>query len=200
MSKEDKKIKRLANNYSYHLIFKIMDWGRLLTLLCFLTYFTYLTIFMISHLATNPYKTAEFWVVLSLLTFFVFAIGALVGFFFAKPRYVEEADILSEPASMNIANHLDLLINDAVNGGSDAIDVNAAAIVAARDGHRKTLMALHGLLNSEIDKLKDQLEGGDTVALKKRVAILSKIWPAKMDQIKYEIAKLQVEINPPKRG
>ncbi|MCG8345785.1 MAG: hypothetical protein MI685_11610 [Chlorobiales bacterium] len=90
--------------------------------------------------------------------------------------------------------HLDNLINDALKDTENTLTVNAKAIVSTRDDLKSSLAALSKLFNSDIDRLKEQLERNDEAMLKETIIVLSKKWPSKKDQIRIELSKLISEI------
>lgn len=119
------------------------------------------------------------------------AIGWMLGYFFRGVRY--------EKALFNAAErygaHIEGLITAATNEGADRVRANAQAIVSTRDDLRGSLVSLQELLNSDIDRLAQQLRSQMPAAvLIETCDVLAKKWPAKRDQIEVTIRKIFAEL------
>ncbi|MCG7927619.1 MAG: hypothetical protein JAY67_19035 [Candidatus Thiodiazotropha taylori] len=109
-----------------------------------------------------------------------------------------------ENAPKSYTKHLDEMINEKTNDDPQKILIKARAIVSTRDDLRSTLTSLNALLNSEIDKLAQQIEssesqrrGGDgwnPRELEETIEVLKRKWPSKMDQVDIEVRKLLAEL------
>lgn len=118
-----------------------------------------------------------------------------------------------DAAPRKYVEQLDILIKNGVAGGVENAVLNARAIVSARNSLRNSLVAISSQLNSEIDRLA--IEIGEDVSrpqgpssrdrdrryldINAQVAyntilVLSKVWPAKKEQIEVEIRKLLAEM------
>ena len=116
-----------------------------------------------------------------------------------------------EAAPNRYVDELDKLINSGVKQGPEKAVINGRAIVRVRDSLRGSLVAISGQLNSEIDRLALDLNGTpfpasdlaravegqktpDPKQVYDTIQVLSKVWPAKREQVKVEIRKLLAEL------
>jgi hypothetical protein len=141
------------------------------------------------------------------------ATGAF-GWFWAKRRVRQKI----EAAPQRFVDDLGRLIEEAHKEGVDKAVVNARAIVAARNALQTSLGSIGKQLDSEIDKLADEIgepylsfeplraskrprssedpepSGPSPERLYETIEVLHRIWPSKRDQIQNEVRKLLVEL------
>ncbi|MDO6777460.1 MULTISPECIES: hypothetical protein [unclassified Shewanella] len=132
--------------------------------------------------------------------FFAEKRGIEIGIETANRVYVKK----TESAPSLYTERLGEMIYNATPGKSDDLLVDARAIVSTRDDYRGSLIAISKLLNSEIDRLKEEIEkqeqsiksgnAYDGEEIKRTLAVLQKKWPSKKDQIIIEIRKLLTEL------
>ena len=121
----------------------------------------------------------------------VAALSALAGYAFRGRRYAKTI----KEAPRRYVEHLDRLICEALDAGSNLARVKSQSIVSTRNDLRGSLSAIANRLNSDIDTLESQLQAQAPVQeLFGTVQVLHDKWPAKKDQIEYEIRKLMAEI------
>lgn len=126
-----------------------------------------------------------------LASLFAAAIAAGIGYVFRGLQFKKA--VFNAPK--RYVDHLDNLINGAVDGGFNNVEINGRALVSTRDDLRKSLVSLADLLNSDIDLLSSQIEKGYKHHLiYETVQVLSKKWPSKKDQIQVEIRKVIAEL------
>jgi len=116
-----------------------------------------------------------------------------------------------EAAPKRYVNELDKLIFKALNEGKQKAVINARAIVSTRNSLRNSLVELSKHLNSEIDRLAQEIgetvetplppsklqmmpESIDAEKAYDTIIVLSKIWPSKKIQVEYEIRKLLTDL------
>lgn len=114
-----------------------------------------------------------------------------------------------EAAPRKYVAELDALIQRAIKEGDDFAIVNARAIVATRNSLRASLVAISSQLNSEIDRLSQEIgqpvpqhqtvnatgpQAPSASEVFRTIQVLSRIWPAKRVQIEVEIRKLLAEL------
>jgi hypothetical protein len=106
-----------------------------------------------------------------------------------------------DAAPREFVNELDKLISRAYFEGPDKAMVNARAIVAARNSLAAPLARIQIQLNSEIDRLAEEVgeifeklhrsverrEPADARAVYETIEVLVRMWPAKKKQIEVEI-------------
>ncbi len=90
---------------------------------------------------------------------------------------------------------LDKLIKTGVEENQNQSIKNARAIVTARNETRKSLENISKSLNSEIDKLDQQLNNSTKhEELFDTITVLQKTWPTKEKQIEIEVSKVMEEM------
>lgn len=107
------------------------------------------------------------------------------------------------------------LIEHAYREGPSRCVINARAIVATRNTLRNSLQNLSGLMNSEIDNLADMVGSSYDIIASSRIGtgeegienfspnrdlvwesieVLYRYWPAKSEQIEFEMRKVLVDM------
>jgi hypothetical protein len=116
-----------------------------------------------------------------------------------------------DAAPREYVRELDLLINRAKSEGVDMAGINARAIVAARNSLKSSLVSISSNLNSEIDRLANEIgessyspfeelqrrTGENNVELSEiyeTIQVLHRIWPSKRRQIEVEMRKVLAEL------
>lgn len=137
-------------------------------------------------------------------------VAIIIGFFtwlFTKRKVKRKI----KAAPKIYVNELDKLIRRGVAEGIENAIINARAIVSARNSLRKSLLAISSQLNSEIDRLaneigeegvripdptmsKDEIKSIDRENAYNTILVLNRIWPAKKEQIEVEVRKLLAEM------
>ncbi|MFT3911456.1 MAG: hypothetical protein QM737_18680 [Ferruginibacter sp.] len=133
---------------------------------------------------------------------FVALVIGIFSWLWAKRKQQEKIDA----APRKYVEALEKLIITGVSEGEEKAILNARAIVSTRDSLRNSLGAISSSLNSEIDRLAEEI--GQTYYTPKgpmirqenpdmnskqaynTIIVLSKIWPARKDEIEVEIRKL----------
>lgn len=140
----------------------------------------------------------------------VVAISAVAGTIWQGRKDQERLDA----APRVYVEQLDRLIQQGVQEGEDKAILNARAIVAARNSLANSLIAISVQLDSEIDRLADELgepklKGGglsgpgsgnreaDKKAAYQTILVLQKIWPAKKVEIEFAVRKQLAEMGLP---
>lgn len=143
----------------------------------------------------------------------VAAMTGIFGWLWAHKRIQKKVD----DAPNIYVQELDYLISRAVKEGLSAAVVNARAIVAARNSMRKSLISISGNLNSEIDRLAEEIgqtsemplgpstqtgntQGTNAEKAFETIQVLSRVWPAKKKEIIIEVRKLLAELGLADRG
>jgi gas vesicle protein len=116
----------------------------------------------------------------------------------------EEKEQEIDDAPRKYVNHLDKLIQTAIQEGSSNAVINARAIVSTRNDLRESMMKISERLNSEIDRLAKELgeSSGEEIviqqasptALYETIEVLKRKWPAKKDQVEIELRKVLAEL------
>ena len=125
-------------------------------------------------------------VIATITTIISGGIVSIPTFFYGK--YVQRTTYIQKvnAAPQIYTEQLSELINMAINDGVQQSGVNGRAIVKARNDVRGSLESISELLNSEIDKLDQQLNNSATEEeIYETLQVLKKAWPVK---------KLQIEI------
>ena len=137
----------------------------------------------------------------AIIAFASYSWGTIQGDRDAQAQYRQR----HEAAAVTYVQHLDRVIRDAgrTSGGDETL-AKARAIVSTRDDLRRSLTSLAALLNSEIDRLAQEVsdaelrrtrgEGWKDTDLRQTIEVLASKWPAKKDQIQVEVRKLQREM------
>ena len=130
------------------------------------------------------------------------------GYAFAKFQSATQQQKKLNDAPRKYVDHLDRLICQAIDaGGNDAV-VRARAIVSARDSMRGSFSSISKCLNTEIDKLAEQVGVSDRQESLQRfpqgqseremifdtMRVLQKVWPSRKGQIEIEVRKLIAEL------
>jgi hypothetical protein len=119
-------------------------------------------------------------------------------------------------AQFVFVNRLDELIKRAVREGPRSAVLNARAIVAARNSLASSLVSISSQLNSEIDRLAEDIGELHFIPATRSetptsirpppiqeeeayatIQVLARIWPAKRSQIVFEVRKLLAELGIP---
>ena len=133
------------------------------------------------------------------------------GYFTSQRLYRKEID----EAPRKYVKNLGRLISEANekidNASKEDAVVFARSIIALRDSLRSHMVSISSLLNSEIDRLAEEVNTEQTLIITERhrssqkqelkideiratIKVLAKIWPAKEDQVQYEIRKIIAEL------
>lgn len=126
--------------------------------------------------------------------------GIEIGIKRANQAYIQK----TESAPTLYTNRLGEMIYNADPMKSKDLIVDARAIVSTRDDYRGSLIAISKLLNSEIDRLKEEVEKADNALrqgqsydrseIERTLGVLQKKWPSKKEQIIVEVRKLLAEL------
>jgi len=129
-----------------------------------------------------------------------------------RTRYSERNKVaeMLDAAPRNYVSELDKLISQAIAEGPDKAVLNARAIVKVRNDLRNNLVTISAKLNSEIDRLAEQLGElgprplGPSVPGEKpfissgaaweTIQVLQKVWPAKKREIEDAIRQILTEV------
>ncbi|HEX3151259.1 MAG TPA: hypothetical protein VHR66_24490 [Gemmataceae bacterium] len=133
--------------------------------------------------------------------------AAVIGLRSGKKAGRQELAREIDDAPRKYVDHLDRLIQRAINEGAANAALNARAIVSTRNDLRESLMKISDRLNSDIDRLAEEIgestgtqrtNGGRTQAASGAVfdtiQVLSRKWPAKKDQVEVELRKVLAEL------
>jgi hypothetical protein len=152
------------------------------------------------------FNTAFWQTVLSGLV--VFVITAPVTWFLSK-RFFKKT---ISAAPKQYARELDLLIEQAHKEGVSKAVVNARAIVAARNSLKESLTTISRSLNSEIDRLANEMSEtrsdnrdrfeieipidstNSSEEIYNTIEVLHRIWPAKKSQIEVQVRQILAEL------
>ncbi len=141
----------------------------------------------------------------------VAACTGIIGWIWAKAEARKKIRERVDAAPRIFVQELDYLIQRAEREGVENAIVNGRAIVAARDALRSSLSGISRQLNSEIDRLAGQIgvespsPYHDVATAARRppdepqiayetIQVLTRIWPAKKQQIEVELRKLMAEL------
>jgi hypothetical protein len=137
----------------------------------------------------------------------VFVVTASVTWFLSKRIFRKK--ILAAPKKY--VRDLDLLIERARKEGVSNAVVNARAIVAARNSLRESLTTISGSLNSEIDRLANEISEtqsdnqfieserpmnstNSSEEIYNTIEVLHRIWPSKKGQIEVQVRQILAEL------
>jgi len=199
---------RFRRREAFHWIFYLL----LLVETVFIIFFSIFPEYLLSKILLKP-ENKPMDIINNIVAPLIVAIiiGAITGVFgwlLANRRIQRKLDA----APRKYVEELDQLIKNAIAEGPTKADVNARAIVSARNSLRKSLISISGNLNSEIDRLASEI--GEEVIHQpapstrtpayseiskdrafQTIEVLSKVWPAKKTQIVVEIRKLLAELD-----
>jgi hypothetical protein len=126
------------------------------------------------------------------------AAGTAAGFLLHRRRYRERFRAAAKIYADRIGQQIDKAYSEKDGG----VLVHGRAIISIRDDLRDHLLNLNGLLNTDIDRLKEEISvlernPSSPEAIKRAsdtISVLKEKWPIKAEQVEIEIRKLLTEL------
>lgn len=118
-----------------------------------------------------------------------------VTFFLGKFQEKRKYEKAYNDAPKVYVQEIDKLIDKASADGISNVRVNARAIVTARNNLRESLESISQSLNSEIDRLEEEINNSaEQEEILETINTLYAVWPSKKQQIDMEVRKALTEL------